>query len=295
MKKQKHGFMGERSIVLPPMVVQTEENDPLTSSLYITDIGYYPHATHHYRNREKGIGQYVLIYCVEGSGYYTVDQQQYAVGKDQYFILPAGHPHSYGCNEGDEWTIYWIHFCGPHAAIFAEGSLKPQAINIAVNSRVGHRNNIFEEIFFTLEQGQDLESLRYASSLLHYYLASMRYLAKYREAVKTDTSTLNIVDAAIHYMEENVEKHITLQDVLNYVGYSSSHFSHLFKQQTGMSPLSYFNRLKVKHACSLLESTDLAVNKICYMVGIEDSLYFSRLFTKIIGMPPTKYRKTLNS
>ena len=40
----KEGFTGERSIVLPPMTIETERQDPLVSSLYITDIGYYPHA-----------------------------------------------------------------------------------------------------------------------------------------------------------------------------------------------------------------------------------------------------------
>ncbi|MDO5385614.1 MAG: AraC family transcriptional regulator, partial [Rikenellaceae bacterium] len=40
----KDGFSGERSIVLPQMIVDMEREDPLASSLYVTDIGYYPHA-----------------------------------------------------------------------------------------------------------------------------------------------------------------------------------------------------------------------------------------------------------
>jgi YesN/AraC family two-component response regulator len=65
----------------------------------------------------------------------------------------------------------------------------------------------------------------------------------------------------------------------------------VFKKKTGLSPLAYFNQLKVQHACELLKKTDLKMNQICYKVGIEDSLYFSRLFSKIIGMSPTEYRK----
>ena len=51
MKGLKDGFTGERSIVLPQMIVEMEERDPLVSSLYITDIGYYPKASHHFRER----------------------------------------------------------------------------------------------------------------------------------------------------------------------------------------------------------------------------------------------------
>ena len=98
------------------------------------------------------------------------------------------------------------------------------------------------------------------------------------------------MEQAIHYMRENIENRITMAEVLRYVGYSQSHFSTVFKKKTGMSPLSYFNRLKVEHACKLLKTTDLKVNMICYKVGIEDPLYFSRLFSKVMGMSPTDYR-----
>ena len=56
---------------------------------------------------------------------------------------------------------------------------------------------------------------------------------------------------------------------------------------------NYFNRLKVNRACQLLETTDLKVNQICTMVGIDDSYHFSRVFTKIVGVSPKKYRQTI--
>ena len=291
MIKQKDGFIGERSIVLPPMVIEMEEKDPLVSNLFLTDIGYYPLATYHYRNRQQAINQYVLIYCVEGSGWYRIDEKEYKVRKNQFFILPAGKPHTYGADENNGWTIYWIHFRGNLASIYAEGANKPQEINITTTSRVSERNNIFEEIFYTLEQGQNLENLRYTSSLLHHYLASMRYLEQYRHAVKKEESD-NVVDAAIHYMKENIENRITIQDVIKYIGYSASRFATLFKKQTGFSPLNYFNQLKIQRSCRLLRETDMKINQICFKIGIEDSLYFSRLFSKTMGMSPREYRES---
>lgn len=286
MIKQKDGFIGERSIVLPPMVIEMEENDPLVSNLYLTDIGYYPRATYHYRDRQQAIDQYVLIYCVDGSGWYRIGNKEYKVRKNQFFILPAGQPHTYGADEGNEWTIYWIHFRGAHAAIFAEGMQTPQSINVAMNSRIRERINIFEELLSTLHAGQGIEDLRYASSLLHHFLASMRYLGQFRRG----EGASDAIEAAIHYMQENIENRITLQDVLNYIGYSQSHFSSLFKKKTGESPIAYFNRLKVEYACKLLKETDLKINQICFKIGIEDSFYFSRLFSKTMGMSPSEYR-----
>ena len=65
----------------------------------------------------------------------------------------------------------------------------------------------------------------------------------------------------------------------------------LFKKQTGHSPLTYFNLLKMQQACLLLDTTDMKINQICYKIGIEDTYYFSRLFSKIMGMSPREYRK----
>ena len=288
MIRKKDGFQGEQALVLPPAIVELEEQDDFCQGLFITDIGYYPKAEHHHRIREKGVGQYVLIYCVDGSGFYVVDGKRHEVKKNQYFILPIGKPHEYGSTEGHFWTVYWLHFCGKAAHVFAEGAATPQTINVTMQSRISERINIFDEILTTLHFGDSIEDLRYASSLLSHFLASMRYLGQFRRAKAS--AEKDIVEQAIHYMRENIENRITMAEVLRYVGYSQSHFSTVFKKKTGMSPLSYFNRLKVEHACKLLKTTDLKVNMICYKVGIEDPLYFSRLFSKVMGMSPTDYR-----
>lgn len=283
----KEGFTGERSIVLPQMTIEMEREDPLASSLYITDIGYYPHAEGHFRERRQPISEYVLIYCMSGAGWYALDNNIYKVRANQYFILPPNRPHTYASDNDNPWTIYWIHFTGPHAAIYSEDSQKPQDIRPALNSRISERQHVFEEIFSTLERSTDLESLRYASSLLHYYLASMRYLRLYRQEAPTSSS---LIDAAKHYMQENIEKHLTLEQIAHYTGYSPSHFSSLFRKATGESPLAYLNRLKIEHACLLLKTTDMRINQICHKVGISDNYYFSRLFKQHTGISPKQFR-----
>lgn len=150
-------------------------------------------------------------------------------------------------------------------------------------------------MFATLDMGYERENLRYASSLLHYYLASLRYLQQFRNAKHVDNSDKmddnSIVAAAIHYIKENMEKPIKLKDIVNYLGYSESHFSMLFKKMTGHSPLNYINLMKIKEACALLDHTDMKINQICHKIGISDCYYFSRLFSKTMGLSPKEYRE----
>lgn len=296
MMKQKDGFCGERSIVLPPLAIDIEKNDPLVSSLYITDIGYYPKAAHHARIRRQPIDEYVLIYCVNGAGSYAVGSESYVVGENQYFILPAGVPHSYAADEATPWTIYWIHFNGPHAAIYAGSDRGPRRVNPGLTSRISDRNSIFEEIFTTLLDGLDREHLRYASSLFHHYLASMRYLTLYRQSGQETplSHQSDILEAAIRFMQENIEKRLTIESLVAYTGYSSRRLSALFHQQTGHTPTGYFNLLKVQRACQLMDTTDMRINQLCHKVGIDDCYYFSRLFSKVMGMSPKAYRERQN-
>ncbi len=305
MLKLKDGFKGERLLVLPKVIVNLMKDNPLMSMLHITDIGYYPKAHHHFMERNEPTQQYVLIHCVDGKGWYKVGGTTYSVKANQYFILPKGKPHAYGADEQNPWTIYWIHFDGTVAHSYAPQSQSPTDVSPNINSRIDNRTELFEEIYNTLSAGYSMDNLEYASSLFHHYLGSLRHLQQYRNAkpqnIRTDVveSALNdnntergIVDYALHYMSENIEKHLTIQQLSDYIGYSSSHVATVFKRQVGHAPLTYFNLLKIQRACHLLDTTSMRINQISLKLGIEDTYYFSRLFSKIMGVSPREYRKT---
>lgn len=289
MVKIKDGFQGSRMIVLSQLIVKTMEEDPITAVLHTTDIGYYPKAENHQRDRQIPINQYVLIYCIKGEGWYKIGEHCYTVTSNQYFILPKGKPHSYGTTQNNPWTIYWIHFKGTLAAHYARYATTPISLSPQIHSRISNRIDIFEEIYNTLNASYAITHLRYATTLLHHFLGTLQNIQQYRTATPTDTN--DIVSVAIHYMKENLEKKLTLNELAEYIGYSPSHFSALFKQTTGHAPLAYFNLLKIQQSCLLLNTTDMKINQICFKIGIEDTYYFSRLFNKLMGMPPKEYRK----
>ncbi len=291
MVRIRQGFSGSRDIVLPPYVIDIYSTDALLSALHITDIGHYPVADGHYVERRQGIAQFVFIYCVEGAGMYWIDEQEYHVHENQCFILPANCPHRYAADEHHPWTIYWIHFGGSLAPYYADQMQAPLDIRPEIDSRISTRTHIFEEIFQTLHQGQGLQQLHYASCLFHYYLGTLRYVNQFRQTRDDDSVANDVVAAAIHFMNENIEKHLSLQHFADYVGFSASHFSHLFLARMNESPMSYFNRLKIDAAAQLLEDTDMKINQISFKVGFEDAYYFSRLFTRIKGKSPKQWRK----
>lgn len=290
MPKRKDGFSGERALVLPVSIISEIEKNPLANALHITDIGYYPRARHHFRERKEPISQYVFIYCVEGKGWFKTNNERRLIEKNQCFILPAHLPHSYGADEKDPWTIYWIHFKGTLAAYYASRLFTPIEIKPTIYSRINGRLNLFEEIYHTLESGYSRENLLYACSAFHHFLGSICYLQEYRHATGDSVSN-DLVEAAVHFMKENIDKKLSITELAEHTGYSVSHFSSIFNSRTGHSPINYFNLLKIQHACNLIDKTDIKMNQVCYKIGIEDCYYFSRLFTKIMGISPTAYKK----
>lgn len=290
----KDGFSGERAFVLPPACVEDLQKHPLSKILHITDIGYYPNAANHFKERKVAIDQYVFIYCVSGAGWYSVGGKRYEVKEDNYFILPPDVPHSYGADSSQPWTIYWIHFNGTLAPHYLNQSAGPIELKPGVKSRIADRLDIFEEIMATLENGFQCENLLYACSIFHHFLGSLRFVGQFRltkaHHIVAD-KPLDLVEAAIHFMNENISKKLTLQDIANFTGYSATRFSAVFSQKTGISPMAYLNDLKIKFACKLLDLSDLKINQICHKVGIPDQYYFSRLFSKTMGISPTDYRQ----
>lgn len=95
----------------------------------------------------------------------------------------------------------------------------------------------------------------------------------------------------IYYLQEHVETNLTLKDLAEYFKYSGSHFSTLFQKETGTSPINYFTRLKIQKACQYIELTDMKLNEIAIRLGFEEQAYFSRVFTKVMGISPSSYRK----
>src|SRR3954465_15899655 len=139
--KKKEGFQGQKAIVIPRQILYNRcaKNDVI-SSLYITDIGYYPKAKFHYRERIHGADQHILIYCHEGNGSVKIGKTEYKIEAGDFFAIPQKMPHTYAADEANPWTIYWTHFKGTHSAAMLSSLEKETSLK----GFVRHRERIIE-------------------------------------------------------------------------------------------------------------------------------------------------------
>src|SRR5713226_3462327 len=101
------------------------------------------------------------------------------------------------------------------------------------------------------------------------------------------------IHAVVDFMERNIHRDVTLEDLAHVVQVSPWHLSRLFKAATGTTPLGYFKCLKLEYAKRLLASTLLSVKEVRVKVGIIDESHFFRDFKSAFGSTPKNYRRDM--
>jgi len=287
---KKDGFEGQRAIVIPkPILTRFCAGNEVISGTYITDIGYYPKAKFHGRERPEGADQNILIYCVDGKGTVNINSLTYDIVPGDFIIIPHSIKHFYETDDTSPWTIYWCHFKGLQSdAIVAQIFSKEQSYRYSVEF-VDDRINLFDKLYNFLEQGYSTENLTYVNLLFLQYLCSFAFRDRFY-AIRPEIHT-EPAEKSILFMQNNLDKGLSLSELAASVNLSVSHYTFLFKRKTGFSPIEYFNHLKIQKACQYLQFTDLRIREIAFKVGIHDQFYFSRLFNRTMGFGPKEYRK----
>lgn len=285
INQKRDGFVGERMVVLPIETFEPYIQHPVVRRLYLTDIGYFPKAAHHYRSRPNGADQYIFFYCMEGSGVVELAGKVYHLQANDAFVIPLGEPHTYYADAENPWSLLWVHFKGTDAPYYPlqEKKIRHFRSEYAAN-RVFF---LFDLIFRVLDTSYNLGTFLYITQALSLLLAEI-YFFKGHESISSEDRNIT---AIIRYMNAHLQDSLTLPDLLAEFHCSKSYLNRLFQKHTEHAPMNFFHRLKMAEACKQLRSTNKRIYEIGQALGYKDPYYFSRLFKKIIGVSPQEYKE----
>lgn len=251
-------------------------------------VGFYPHASGHRMARHRPADD-LLIYCVAGAGEVTYGGQSQPVTAGELLLFPAGLAHRYQANPQQPWSIYWVHLGGHEVERYFDeiaGQSQPgiRKVNVGVHSRLAED---FQALMAAATNAQP-EHLMYAANLLRSLLA---YAALMRRQHQVRHATLDVNRVNSH-LQTAIDQRLSLDALIAATSdLSRYHFIREYKRQTGQTPMQAFLRIKVSHACYLLDISDQGVAAIALQLGYDDPYYFSRLFKKVMGVSPQKYRQ----
>lgn len=112
------------------------------------------------------------------------------------------------------------------------------------------------------------------------------------EALQHDPANLKRIQQVRQYLEENYVSVCVLEELADRFHLSQSYLSHLFKDITGVSVISYLTAYRLAKAKHLLVETDMEIGKVSAACGFSDHSNFGRTFRSETGMTPTAFRKT---
>lgn len=286
--KKKEGFTGERVCIFPNGIKLALQKNNLCRNLYLTDIGFYPKALYHSRERQHGCKQYILIYCTHGEGWFSIHHKTFRVKANHFFILPENASHKYGSDLKNPWTIYWLHFTGKLSKdyfyyLMGKRSLAPKMVIPS-----DERKQLFDEIVRYASMINNIDAVIYANNCLYNYLASFKNSIYAKTG--SDRQQTSTLDRCIELMKENLDKNLNLYELSNIMGISISHLSAMFKEKMHDSPYNYYVFLKVQRACYFLWNTEMNIKTIALELGYEDPYHFSRVFKNMMGLSPKAFR-----
>lgn len=132
-------------------------------------------------------------------------------------------------------------------------------------------------------------------------LTSLIYRAMSANKVKIEKARLNfsnsektnIVNTILQYLSQNYMKQISLYSIAHNMYLSPVYISKIFKEETGESPINHLIRIRLTKANELLSDGNIPIKTVARNVGYEDAYYFSKLYKKYYGIPPSVEKRSV--
>lgn len=277
-----------RYFKIPAPLIDEQLKNTITRDLFLTETGEIEIEQGTIWRNSASTENHLLAYCTKGNGIVQIKNEQVPISGEQFFIIPKGEEFKY-YSVLDVTTRFLIaRFDGKKAKLLSKEFMLVRNLVPSVNNLVANREMLFDEIFNNLSKGFHDENLEYINFCFGHLLATFIYANRTIEDVETESS--QVVIKAKNFLNKNLNKKLSLKKLADEVGYSPTYLITLFRKETNYSPMTYFSHLKILKACEFLDYTNIKIKEISYKLGYSDPYYFTKDFTKRMGISPRNYR-----
>lgn len=254
---------------------------------YIQEIGKLKSLKSHTSKREA-LDSFLFIIVLSGSGTFTYKGKKYALKSGDHLFIDCKKSYSHESTDRDPWELMWVHF---------NGILMDQYYHYFSNKTTSvafHPGDLLEcskilENLMVLANKKSTDSELLASNLLNSLVTSV--LTDSADQTKKDTNTTgDKIQQIKNFLDENFQKKILLDMIADEFFISKYHMSREFKKAYGITIANYIIAKRITYAKELLRFTDIQIEGIGQLCGIEDNSYFNKVFRKFENMTASEYR-----
>uniref|UniRef100_UPI003FF02AC6 AraC family transcriptional regulator n=1 Tax=Eubacterium sp. TaxID=142586 RepID=UPI003FF02AC6 len=252
---------------------------------------YYPISAGHffcikgYHLIRDNYNSLLITHIIDGTFTYIKDGKHITARAGDTVILDCYKPHEYYTN--DSFESIWIHISGANSFELFEEVEKTDG-NLIKCRDVNHVKKLLFRIYDSISGVNPPSELNIS---LDIYKIFAELLNPQSIKSKGESNYEGSIQDVKNYIAENLNEKLTVQRLANESHMSTSHFSRVFKQQTGFSPYDYVLITRLNKAKYLLQKTEMSVSSIAYETGFNSESNFICFFTDNEGISPGKFRK----
>lgn len=227
-----------------------------------------------------------LIYCVRGRFFYRDEKtDELTFGPGDLLLIPPEVVHVVGWRRGRAAKIACIH-CEPVRQLrYAEGKyeIEPKPQLVTATGRDPLLRSLFEQSARAMAgSGGQFRRELIASLVRSIWLR----LAEYWQPAPTKTPSVRVEQMA-EFLRTRFRDPVGRLDLAEQFQLTPQYINALFKRELGVTPVEFLNRLRVEKAASLLRG-GTSVKDAAEAVGFSDAFYFSKVFKRLQGLPPSE-------
>ena len=262
-----------------------------TPSQTAKKLYYYPISAGHffcikgYHLIRDNYNSLLITHIIDGTFTYIKDGKHITARAGDTVILDCYKPHEYYTN--DSFESIWIHISGANSFELFEEVEKTDG-NLVKCRDVNHVKKLLFRIYDSISGVNPPSELNIS---LDIYKIFAELLNPQSIKSKGESNYEDSIQDVKNYIAENLNEKLTVQRLANESHMSTSHFSRVFKQQTGFSPYDYVLITRLNKAKYLLQKTEMSVSSIAYVTGFNSESNFICFFTDNEGISPGKFRK----
>jgi len=226
-----------------------------------------------------------IIFTLEGAATAIVNGRRVHCPPGSLLLMPKESSYSYWIEQKHKvWNYLWIEYDGDWARKLTAmlGLQKSYLVPKCINGEI-----IINRLFATLK-AKGNSALYEASAYLWQLLAAAEETQR-----KTDAPSdyrQKIIEDTISYMQQHLEQPLSVGDLADMVNMSRFHFSRVFKNHTGFSPMKYLQRVRINRARELLRTNSFIIADVAAQVGYPVVQHFSTVFKKEVGLTPGRFQ-----
>lgn len=243
-----------------------------------------------YEVRPRILKHFYLVYFLKGKGTLRTKGDTFPLKEKDLYVLYPDVIHAYWTDPEDLIDMYWIGFQGADAAfLIKEAGFLPEkpVFHCADNPRI---EKIIDQMVSDSGDDRPDNFLSLCGDLYRLFGALIGQRTANKPWTVQNRELSDLVNHAQNFINIHYPQNITVEDVASHLSVSRATLAARFRTELGKTPGQYLTYVRMQQAVNLLDNTKFSVAEVAHSVGYPDALYFSKVFSKELGLSPSAYR-----